>query len=411
MVVDDEPANLKLLEEMLGKRGYQVRSFPRGRLALAAAAHQTPDLILLDINMPELSGYEVCRRLKLDAGLCEIPVIFLSALHAADDKVKGFGAGGVDYIPKPFEFEEMYARVETHIQLNDLRRTLRRANEHLEETVAARTRELAAAYARLTKLDQAKDDFLTIISHELRTPLQGLFGMGEIALDALPRSEQNSNIRGVFERSRRRILSLVDDALLLARIDIEWEKFRSTPVSLSAALKRAMGRANDFAESRRVTVQLPEVDAGLVLGEENLLASALHTLLETAVKFSKEGGTVRVGHAVVADSFSVEPLRAGEVSSAPPAELASSPSCAHKIVIESQGRAIPSSALARFFDVFSIGEAITPGGDLGLGPPVAARILSLFGSTVTVANRDLPGIRLTVSFPKSFDEVAMARSS
>ena len=95
MIVDDNPANLALLEEMLCQRGYEVRSFPRGRLALAAASHEPPDLILLDINMPELDGYEVCRQLKSDPSLSGIPVIFLSALNATEDKVKGFHVGGI----------------------------------------------------------------------------------------------------------------------------------------------------------------------------------------------------------------------------------------------------------------------------------------------------------------------------
>ena len=117
MVVDDNPANLKLLEDMLRQHGYEVRSFPRGRLALAAADQEPPDLILLDINMPEMNGYEVCEQLKSSDRLSGIPVIFLSALNAIEDKVKGFRSGGVDYISKPFQFEEVQARVETHLKL------------------------------------------------------------------------------------------------------------------------------------------------------------------------------------------------------------------------------------------------------------------------------------------------------
>src|ERR1700687_1880562 len=113
MAVDDQPENLKLCEDMLGQRGYLVRSFPRGRLALASAAQHPPDLILLDINMPEMNGYEVCEQLKSTASLSGIPVIFLSALNSIEDKVKGFQSGGVDYISKPFQFEEVQARVET----------------------------------------------------------------------------------------------------------------------------------------------------------------------------------------------------------------------------------------------------------------------------------------------------------
>src|ERR1700724_2557055 len=124
MVVDDNPANLKLLDDMLGQAGYRVRSFPRGRLALAAAAQHPPDLILLDINMPELTGYEVCERLKSDDKLAQIPVIFLSALNETEDKVKALRCGGVDYITKPFQIEEVMARVEPHLTLYGLQRAV-----------------------------------------------------------------------------------------------------------------------------------------------------------------------------------------------------------------------------------------------------------------------------------------------
>jgi len=125
MVVDDQPANLKLMEDMLRQAGYRVRSFPRGRMALNAAAQHAPDLILLDINMPEMDGFEVCRHLKEDKKLSAIPVIFLSALNETEDKVRAFHAGGVDYITKPFQFEEVQARVETHMGLQRARRAER----------------------------------------------------------------------------------------------------------------------------------------------------------------------------------------------------------------------------------------------------------------------------------------------
>ena len=117
MVVDDNPVNLKLLEDMLRDDGYEARSFPLGRLALAAARRDAPDLILLDINMPELNGYQVCETLKSTKSLTDVPVIFLSALNATEDKVKGFQSGGIDYISKPFQLEEVRARVDTHLKL------------------------------------------------------------------------------------------------------------------------------------------------------------------------------------------------------------------------------------------------------------------------------------------------------
>ena len=125
MVVDDQPANLRLLEDMLKVHGYKIRSFPRGRLALAAAAQNLPDLFLLDINMPEMNGYEVCQRLKTDPELSAVPVIFLSALHATEDKVKAFHSGGADYINKPFQVEEVQARIDTHLKLHQLQQVLK----------------------------------------------------------------------------------------------------------------------------------------------------------------------------------------------------------------------------------------------------------------------------------------------
>src|ERR1700679_1518383 len=220
MIVDDNPANLKLLEDMLLQQGHETRSFPRGRLALASATKNPPALILLDINMPEMNGYEVCERLKGAAALADIPVIFLSALNETQDKVKAFRTGAVDYISKPFEFEEVHARVETHLKLHALQHAMKAQNERLEAAVAARTRELAEANQRLTILDQSKNEFLNLISHEFRTPLNGILGVSELILEEIPFTADNRELQGMFEQSRQRMLSILDDALLLTQIDV-----------------------------------------------------------------------------------------------------------------------------------------------------------------------------------------------
>ncbi len=373
MIVDDHPANLKLLEDMLTQQGHEVRSFPLGRLALAAAMRTPPDLILLDINMPEMNGYEVCEHLKSTAALSNIPVIFLSALNETQDKVKAFESGAVDYISKPFQFEEVHARVETHLKIHDLQRALKQHNEHLEEAVAARTLELAEANQRLTLLDRSKNAFLNLISHEFRTPLQGLLGVGELILDGMPATGKNNEMREIFAQSRRRILSILDDALLLTEINVKGTVFRSSSVSMRAVLTRAVDNAREFARSRQVIFTAPSEVLNPVVGDEALLVRAFQSLLETAVKFSEIGQTVRMTQEIGPHS--------------------------RRIVIESCGITIPEPAVARFFDLFSIGESITRGGDLGLGPAVASRILSLFGASVTAANLDPAGIRLTISLP------------
>src|SRR5665213_2840132 len=239
MIVDDIAANLRLLEDMLTREGHEVRSFPLGRLALAAAAKDPPDLILLDVNMPEMDGYEVCQRLKSSAELCAVPTIFLSALSEPRDRLKAFESGAVDYISKPFQFEEVHARVETHLSLYYLQRALKLHNRDLEEAVAARTRELAEANRRLTVLDRSKSDFLNLIAHEFRTPLHGLLGVSSLILEGMPTDGQSIKLKGAFQNSRRRILSILDDAVLLTEIEVNRDQFRFVPLSLNAAMEHA----------------------------------------------------------------------------------------------------------------------------------------------------------------------------
>jgi DNA-binding response OmpR family regulator len=171
LIVDDTLENLELLTEMLKRNGCKVRPVTGGVPALQAARSAPPDLILLDINMPDMSGYDVCRHLQADEALKGIPVIFISALGDAMDKVKAFQCGGVDYITKPFWVDEVLARASTHLRIRQLQLELERHNAGLEETVRARTREiseardqLADANHRLGILDKAKSDFLSIIS-------------------------------------------------------------------------------------------------------------------------------------------------------------------------------------------------------------------------------------------------------
>lgn len=128
LIVDDTPANLRLLSQMLLDKGYEVRAVTSGARALESVSVSLPDLILLDIKMAEMDGYEVCRRLKQDEHSCEIPVIFISALDDIQDKMSAFQVGGVDYITKPFQLEEVLARVQTHLHLRQLRRSLEVAN-------------------------------------------------------------------------------------------------------------------------------------------------------------------------------------------------------------------------------------------------------------------------------------------
>ncbi|MEI6561930.1 MAG: hybrid sensor histidine kinase/response regulator [Verrucomicrobiota bacterium] len=377
LVVDDTPANLELLTEMLKTYGYKVRPVTGGVQALQAAKSAPPDLILLDINMPEMNGYEVCKRLKADDSLKGIPVLFISALADTADKVTAFQCGGLDYITKPFWTDEVLARVKTHLHLRQLQLEVEGNNARLEETVRIRTREiteardqLAEANERLAILDKAKSDFLSLISHELRTPLNGLFGITDLILNECRSVPSIEAICGHFNSSRDKILTIVADSLLLTQIDVEAERFAQAPTSLSLALLNAKERSLEFAKSYNVDIGPFPILSESVIGEPELLSKALEALLETGVRFSKPGSVI---------NLAISTSEAGVT-----------------LTIETTGRLIPEKLIPQFFDVLTIGEAIVPGGDLGLRPAVAERIISLFGGSVAVENLDPNGIRLNV---------------
>ena len=142
LAIDDTPASLRLLTDILNSEGYQVRSAINGELALRAATTQPPQLVLLDVSMPGMDGFDVCRRMKQDSRLADVPVIFVSALSEMTEKLKGFDIGGVDYVTKPYQREELLARVHTHLELHFLR-------NNLEDLVWQRTKSLQESELRL----------------------------------------------------------------------------------------------------------------------------------------------------------------------------------------------------------------------------------------------------------------------
>lgn len=169
LVVDDTPANLRLLTGILESAGYKVKPAPSGKLALQATRSDPPDLVLLDISMPEMDGFEVCRKLKEDGNLSNVPVLFISALTDTEDKITAFKAGGLDYITKPFQAEEVLARVRTHLQIVVYQRMLQEQNETLTQTLG----ELKATQDHLVQSEKmASLGVLTAgIAHEINNPI------------------------------------------------------------------------------------------------------------------------------------------------------------------------------------------------------------------------------------------------
>ncbi len=196
LVVEDTPASLRLLTELLRQDGYSVREAPNGELALWSAQSRPPELILLDVRMPGIDGFEVCRRLKQTPALAAIPVIFLSAQHDTEDKVQGFQCGAVDFIGKPYQSEEVLARARVHIRLARAQNALGAANNELAGTLA----QLRAARAQLLRSERlaALAALVSGVAHELNTPI------GNSVLSASTLAERTREFAALMQAGLRR---------------------------------------------------------------------------------------------------------------------------------------------------------------------------------------------------------------
>jgi two-component system, sensor histidine kinase and response regulator len=275
MVVDDTPTNLQLLDEALRARGYDVRVFPRGDAALRAAARNPPDLVLLDINMPEMSGFEVCERLKAQPALKDIPVLFISALSDAGDKVNAFAAGGVDYVTKPFQFEEVDARVAAHLRLRH------------------QQRELQVAYDRLRELESLRESLVQFVVHDMRSPLMAVLSGIELGLDASEPPDRQRYFLNMALGSSGELVGMVNSLLDVSRMEAGEMPLQRETHELHAVARAAAAQVEPIAAFHEVRVRVQgTTPPGSFDGA--LIGRVLVNLLVNAIKFSPEGGEVSV---------------------------------------------------------------------------------------------------------------------
>jgi len=277
LIVDDAPANVRLLADMLKDRGYKIRVALSGERALQAAHNHPPSLILLDVNMPEMNGYEVCGQLKADAELRDIPVIFISAMHETMDKVKAFGVGGVDYITKPFQVEEVEARVRTHLELHRQRHELRRS------------------YARLRELENLRDTLVHMIIHDLRNPLSVIHGNLGVVLEseALALAPKNRKFLETALAVSSSLAEMISSILDVNRMEAGAMKLNLGRCDLVAVAARVLAGAEAIRGRRNLAM---EASGGPVevVADADILFRVIQNLVDNALKFTPADGWIRL---------------------------------------------------------------------------------------------------------------------
>jgi two-component system, sensor histidine kinase and response regulator len=359
LVVDDTVENLRLLSSILGQCGYEVRPVTNGRQALQAAEREPPDLILLDINMPELDGFEVCTRLKQQASLKDVPVIFLSALTDVSDKVRAFEVGGIDYVTKPFQVEEVTARVKTHL-------ALRRAGRDLEES-----------YARLRTLEKLRDDLVHMVVHDMRSPLMVLTGHLELLQADIAKlgSRQATEDLDNAIRGARALNRMTNDLLDVSRLEEGKFPLEKAPHELVQILEAAAASVGVLDRARSISVT---ASAAVTLDcDGGVLARVMQNLLSNAIKHTPARGRIDVSITASGDCVRIE--------------------------VADEGPGVPAQAQAAIFEKFGAPKARAEQKyhSAGLGLAFCKLAVEAHGGSIGISSRSPCGSVFWFEIPKS----------
>ena len=379
LIVDDRPENLQLLFEALSREGYELRRVLSGEQALQVARFDPPDLILLDIRMPEMDGYEVCRRLKAQPQTQGIPVIFLSALDESLDKVKAFNVGGADYVTKPFQIEEVLARVKHQIRLQQLLNE----NARQQQTIEERSQRLETANAELAL-------FTSSVSHDLRSPLRGLQGLSRALLEDYDSQldELGTTYLQRIEATAISMTQLLNDLLTYSRIDrIE---FLIEPVSLDAVIQSTLESLSAEIKQKQATVEV-QPDLPPVMGYIPVLNQVAKNLLNNALKYVEVGEcpNVKIGATLI------EP-------SAPDASSTDSLSAEQAQVywfFQDSGIGISAKDQSQIFQPFTRLHGSESYAGSGFGLAIVDRAIARLGGTCGVESSVQKGSRFWIKLP------------
>lgn len=295
LLVDDQPKNIQVAGTLLSSKGYEVEFATDGLRALEWLAEESFDLVLLDVMMPGMDGYETCRKLKQMPNGPDIPVIFLTAKSDTDSLVEGFAAGGVDYLTKPFQAEELLVRVRTHLEMKQMREKLKDVNKWLQAEVGIKTMELMEAnqhlkdaLGKVESLDSSKDNFLRIISHEIRTPLNGIIGASQL-LKMMISTPDQQEFFDMLEVSLKRLESFSFTALEITELKASGKEIPRQKLNLAEFIKES-AQISRIDHERKFILESDGVESISI--NKELLLTAIVKLFDNALRFSPAGSSV-----------------------------------------------------------------------------------------------------------------------
>lgn len=292
LVVEDDYKNLQVLGKILSENNYDLALAKNGSEALEILNTFKPQLILMDVMMPGMDGFTLCRKIKSDERFFDIPIIFLTAKNEIEDTLEGFAAGAADFITKPFDSRILLTRIKTHLELKFRNEELDRMNSFLEEIVKERTEELRKAHTELLQLDKVKSEFLSIISHEIRTPLNGILGASQLIMQ---RSDPKITfLFDLLNTSVSRLEKFLLNALLLTSLKLKRHVIDFHKIHFQHLTNDLLLQLDKEIKNKKLTVKQISDNNSVTNGDEYLISKCITSLLDNAIKFSPEENEIEI---------------------------------------------------------------------------------------------------------------------
>lgn len=292
LIVDDNPKNLQVLGSILRANNFEIEFATNGMAALELLKLKYFDLILLDINMPEMDGYAVCEKIRTNPDMLKVPIIFLTAEYSKGSVIKGFEAGAQDYITKPFDSRELLMRVKTHLNLKKSLEKVNALNNSLEEKVTRRTQQLNLALQKAEESNRLKTVFLQNIAHEIRTPMNGIFGFMDLLRNPHINSTERETYYDVVQQSGLRLLDTINDLMEISKIETEQNNVNYSVFDIDILMKSFLGQFKPKTDKKAIELnysgKIHDEDA-IIKCDKNKISVILKNLIDNAVKFTYTG--------------------------------------------------------------------------------------------------------------------------